>query len=1356
MRFNRTNLINISFIIAFGTLKLVGQNSNWTNVGPIAFPNKTIWQVHGIGRCSELQFHASNPNKMYTASASGGLWKSEDKGKNWQNLGTDQITKVSSASLAIDPIDDRIIYWGTGDNNYYSSGYGVYKTLDEGKTWFPSNTGMGNTLVTEILIDPKNTQIILAATNDGIYKSTNGGALWSLKTNSGLRFQDMCYKANKGTSTIYACTKTAFFRSTNKGDTWQQITSGLTLDGEGARVAVSPADSNMVYVGVTKPYGAIFRSSNGGTSFVSRRVETAKNLVDYGPDDKGGGQGNYNFDIVVDPSNINNLFLCSHLVWGSTDGGANWTKIQQGWAGDLHTDQHQILYNPYVKDELWNVNDGGIWKNNTGGTGAWTPMSDGIAATEIYHGSASNVYREMIGIGTQDNGGFYYLDGIWFNNRGGDYGAEHQSDYNSNSLYHPNEGSRDVLIGSTSKDLKLPFTPDDNNKAFYAFSPASTSIGFVYNTGTNTVYRTSNLVSNSPVWSTLFTCPATIKDMKADAINANILYIIANDNKIYRLDNALSNGAYTVLNTPNTLSGKTILAPMASANGLYLVTGNTTYKSTNKGVNWSDISSGLPSGNVVQLASDIKSTTDAVYYCTSLGVYYYDNTRTTWLNYSQGLPIVCGINDMDVFNNGVVQGYVRVYFYGRGVWEKPVKQTSGAPYISLTSPANLSTYTTGSTITLKANANDIGGTITKVEFFNGNQSLGIDGAIVSAGPVNNTIGAGASHGGGQYLVFTAMKSFTLRSVKVYATGTKDRTITLKDVSGSLIDSKTVTIPDGESVVTLNLTIPAGVDMQLGADAGADLFRNSAGGVYPYTVPNLLSVTKNSAGAGNEAYYYYFYDWKVQSNEYSFVWNNVPDGNYTITAVATDNDSKTTKTEAITIGVGPNVCNATGSIGREQWDNVTGNDIIASVLNTIPSSISMLTIFEAPSEVGSDYQSRIRGYICPPLTGNYTFWISGDDNSELWLSTNNLPVNKKLICKVPGYSSPRGWDDNLEQKSLTIALQAGRNYYIEAIHKEGGGGDHLAVGWQVPNGTFERPIAGVRLSPFTGSDPNAVGTFYQNCNYGGYAIDLVQGNYTTAQLVANSIANNDISSIKVKSKFEVMLYDLDNFKGDSVLINSDNACLVANNFNDKASSLKVRKDAKLLGTVYQHCNYDPSGYDIDLYAGDYTSSQLLANGISNNDISSIMIKSGYEMVLFDGDNFTGDSIVKTANTSCLVDDNFNDVVSSLKIRKTRIITDIETISYVNVKTMVFPNPIEQYATVKYQLQNSSPVSIRLYNSKGQEVAELLNENKDQGTYELPFDASNLSDGIYILKVTTNKTNEAISVFVGKNRKPIKRK
>jgi hypothetical protein len=159
------------------------------------------------------------------------------------------------------------------------------------------------------------------------------------------------------------------------------------------------------------------------------------------------------------------------------------------------------------------------------------------------------------------------------------------------------------------------------------------------------------------------------------------------------------------------------------------------------------------------------------------------------------------------------------------------------------------------------------------------------------------------------------------------------------------------------------------------------------------------------------------------------------------------------------------CTATGTILREQWNSLDGAEISAIPLNTPPTSTSQLTLFEGPLDIGSIYGSRIRGYICPPQTGSYTFFISGDDDCELWLSTDDNPANKSKIAGFNGWTYPRQWDKFPSQTSATITLEAGRRYYIEALHKEAVGSDHVAVGWQLPDGSLERPIAGSRLSPY---------------------------------------------------------------------------------------------------------------------------------------------------------------------------------------------------------------------------------------------------------------------------------------------------
>ncbi len=133
----------------------------------------------------------------------------------------------------------------------------------------------------------------------------------------------------------------------------------------------------------------------------------------------------------------------------------------------------------------------------------------------------------------------------------------------------------------------------------------------------------------------------------------------------------------------------------------------------------------------------------------------------------------------------------------------------------------------------------------------------------------------------------------------------------------------------------------------------------------------------------------------------------------------------------------------------------------------PSGREYRSLFEAPTNWAEAYGGRMRGYLTPTTTGDYWFWIASDDNGELWLSTDSNPDNKTRIAYVPGWTSSREWTWYAEQKSASIHLVAGNRYYVEALMKEGGGGDNLAVAWQRDGTAFDGlPIPAEFLTPYT--------------------------------------------------------------------------------------------------------------------------------------------------------------------------------------------------------------------------------------------------------------------------------------------------
>ncbi len=118
----------------------------------------------------------------------------------------------------------------------------------------------------------------------------------------------------------------------------------------------------------------------------------------------------------------------------------------------------------------------------------------------------------------------------------------------------------------------------------------------------------------------------------------------------------------------------------------------------------------------------------------------------------------------------------------------------------------------------------------------------------------------------------------------------------------------------------------------------------------------------------------------------------------------------------------------------------------------PSGWDLRPSFEAPTDWGEFHLTRMRGYLNPPVTGEYTFWIASDNSSDLWLSSNRDPAKAKRIAYVGryGWVAPHEWSHYPSQRSESVLLQAGRSYYIEALQEQTTVGDHLAVAWQGPN------------------------------------------------------------------------------------------------------------------------------------------------------------------------------------------------------------------------------------------------------------------------------------------------------------------
>jgi len=659
-----------TLIFSILSVSSIAQNASWTAVLPALFPTNVSGQIHGISRCTQMKFHHSNPNKMYAVSARGGLFISTNGGNNWSVApGTDFMTTARLSSVCVDYNNDNILYLGTGDHNYYYSGIGIMKSTDGGNTFIPS--GLSGLLVLEIIMDPLNSNVLVAATNSGIYKTTNGGSTWTLKT-SARPFDDLKQKTPVSRTMYAATTDSAFFRSTDFGDTWTQITSGIVLptgttNGNGCRIATTPADSNIVYLGMVVNGGTLYKSTDGGTTFTAMKNTISPYLTYYSNSSTSSGQGDYNFSIGVDRIDPSIVYLVSHNIWKSTNSGSTWTQLTNWWE-KCHTDMHQIITSPYDNNKLYNVNDGGIFLSTDGGNN-WTPKSDGMYGYEIYHGKCSPTRKDMFSIGTQDNGELYATSSGWFTNRGGDWGSRCAFDYrpNSSMVYYLENNKRRLVTGGDAT-YGLPVTTLEG----IAFHRSNANLGFA---AKNDVYRTTNLLAATPTWTQISSFSKPIMAIHSSYADPNKLYVITNDGMIYVCNDAQSaTPTFTGYTLPNsTNNAASITSIKSNSNVIYISANTQVFKSINNGATWTNIKYNLPSVNHVDITADeFFSSNELVFIASGNAVYYKTGNATSWTLYSSQLPTRTNIVDLSIFNDSTSNTSLRVATYGRGMWETPI------------------------------------------------------------------------------------------------------------------------------------------------------------------------------------------------------------------------------------------------------------------------------------------------------------------------------------------------------------------------------------------------------------------------------------------------------------------------------------------------------------------------------------------------------------------------------------------------------------------------------------------------------------------------------------------------------------
>lgn len=408
------------------------------------------------GRISSVAVHPENPAVMYIGVASGGVFKTENGGATFTPI-FDKQSSYSIGTVVVDPKNPSTIWVGTGENNSQRSvayGDGIYRSDDAGNSW--KRMGLEKSEhVARIVIDPRNSDVVYAAAQGplwsaggdrGLYKTEDGGTTWksliTVSENTGVtdvvmdpRNPDILLAATWQRrrhfyTLINGGPEGALYRTTDAGKTWKKVTQGIPSGPLGRiGLAVSPVNPDVVYATVeaTPGQSGIFRSEDGGITWEKRSGYTAQPM--------------YYATIFADPFNVQRLYSMDVQSQVSDDGGATWRDLGER---NKHVDNHFLWIDPRLPNHYINGNDGGLYQTWDGGK-TWIFYAN-LPITQFYDIDVSqDAPFYIVCGGTQDNASLCgpvatrsstgILNTDWFVTNGGDGFVSRVDPEDPNTIY---------------------------------------------------------------------------------------------------------------------------------------------------------------------------------------------------------------------------------------------------------------------------------------------------------------------------------------------------------------------------------------------------------------------------------------------------------------------------------------------------------------------------------------------------------------------------------------------------------------------------------------------------------------------------------------------------------------------------------------------------------------------------------------------------------------------------------------------------------------------------------------------------------------------------------------------------------
>ena len=383
------------------------------------------------GRVTAIDVVTDDPDVMYVGTASGGLWKSTSGGIKWDPIFDKEVTG-SIGAVAIQQTNPSVIWVGTGEGNPRNSlngGYGVFKSLDGGKTW--KSMGLEKTRhIHRIKIDPMNPNTVYVGAigspwgehpERGVFKTTDGGITWKkvLFVNNKTGIADLIMDPTNPNKLIAAMWEHKrdpwFFNSGGEGsglymthdggENWKKLTEedGLPKGNLGRiGVAIAAGKPNVVYALIEAKKNALYKSEDGG--FKWKKVNDKNDI---------GDRPFYYSEIYVDPDNENRVFSVFTYVNVSQDGGKNFDELMPAYGVDngVHPDHHAFWIHPDNGQFMMDGNDGGLNISKDGGK-TWRFIGN-LPVAQFYHIATDNEYPYNVYGGMQDNGSWRGPAYVW-------------------------------------------------------------------------------------------------------------------------------------------------------------------------------------------------------------------------------------------------------------------------------------------------------------------------------------------------------------------------------------------------------------------------------------------------------------------------------------------------------------------------------------------------------------------------------------------------------------------------------------------------------------------------------------------------------------------------------------------------------------------------------------------------------------------------------------------------------------------------------------------------------------------------------------------------------------------------------